>query len=262
MSYLHPEDPYQVAADIIRNAEFGVCMTGAGISTESGIPDFRSPETGLWEKYEPEIYANLENFLRDPRMFWEMAKKIAPNLFKAKPNKAHKVIADLENMGLLRAVITQNVDGLHQAAGSHMVYELHGNVFEFQCVGCHGSYSYKRMLQKIKTEKQFGPMCDVCGMPLKPNVVLFGEDLPRGPWLESVSLAEKCDMFLVCGSSLNVAPACMLPEMALKRNAKVIIINIEPTEIDNQATVVIHEKLASSMEKIHKYILEMEEQHK
>jgi NAD-dependent deacetylase len=99
-------------------------------------------------------------------------------------------------------------------------------------------------------------------MPLKPNVVLFGEDLPRGPWLESVTLAENCDMFMVCGSSLNVAPACMLPEMALKRNAKLIIINIEPTEIDDKADVVIHEKLASSMDRIFNCILEMEEIHK
>ncbi len=255
-------DPHAIVADLIRNSKSCVCLTGAGISTESGIPDFRDPENGLWKKYQPEIYANIETFLKDPTKFWDMAKKIAPNLFKAKPNKAHVALANLERMGLLKAIITQNVDGLHQRAGSRMVLELHGNVFEFECVGCRGSYSYKRMLQKIKTEKVLGPTCDACGLPLKPNVVLFGENLPRGAWLESVSQSEKADVFLVCGSSLNVEPACLLPEIALKHGAKIIILNKDITMLDEQATVTIHEPLSQSMDKIYKLILKAEKDKK
>ncbi len=251
-------NPYATVAELIRNSKSCVCLSGAGISTESGIPDFRDPKNGLWTRYQPEIYANFANFLKDPRLFWEMARKIAPNLFKAKPNKAHIALANLERKGLLKALITQNVDGLHQKAGSRMVFELHGNVFEFECVGCRGSYSYKRMLQKIKTEKFLGPTCDACGAPLKPNVVLFGENLPRGMWLESVSVSEKSDVFIVCGSSLNVMPACTLPEIALKHNAKLIILDKMSTFLDEQATVVIRGPLSESMDKIYKYILKAE----
>lgn len=255
-------NPHETVAQLILNAKFCVCLTGAGISTESGIPDFRDPESGLWAKYQPEIYANYENFLKDPTLFWAMAEKIAPNFFKAKPNQAHIVLANLERDGLLKAIITQNVDGLHQQAGSRMVFELHGNTFEFECIGCHGSYSYKRMQQKIKTEKALGPTCDVCGMPLKPSVVLFGEDIPRGAWLESVSVAEKSDLFLVCGSSLNVAPACTLPGLALKRNSKLVILNQGITELDEQAAVIIREPLASCMEKIYKLIVKAKQNKK
>ena len=213
MSNAVDADPYYIAAELIYNAKYGICLTGAGISTESGIPDFRSPTTGLWAKYEPEIYANLENFLRDPRLFWEMAKKIAPALFRDQTKPMHKILSKLELLGHLKAIITQNVDGLHQAAGSSLVYELHGNVFEYQCVGCRGSYSFKRMQQKVKSERESGPMCDVCGMPLKPNVVLFGEDLPRGIWLESVALSEKCDLFL----SMRILAECC-PRMFIARD--------------------------------------------
>ncbi|MHA1734460.1 MAG: SIR2 family NAD-dependent protein deacylase, partial [Promethearchaeota archaeon] len=158
------------AASLIRGSKHCVVLTGAGMSTESGIPDFRSPG-GLWSQYEPEISANIETFLKDPRQFWKMALKIAPALFKAKPNTGHKVLAKLEDEGYVKAIMTQNIDGLHQKAGNIYVFELHGNIDEMKCVGCGATYSQRMVLDKIKRDKQLPPLCDMCAAPLKPNVV-------------------------------------------------------------------------------------------
>ena len=231
----------QKAADLLLNSKEAIVLTGAGISTESGIPDFRS-EGGIWEKYKPEIYGNIKAFLKDPSKFWDMAQKIAPNLFKAKPNPGHYAIAELEKMGIVKAVITQNIDELHQKAGSIIVYEVHGSVNRFSCLGCNASYTKEQVLRKLKKEKKTGPSCEYCGAPLKPSVVLFGEPLPRFEKFQSQALAQKADVMLIAGSSLSVLPICDLPLYTLREKGKLIIVNDQPTDMDDKAAVVIRHK--------------------
>ena len=171
-----------------------------------------------------------------------MAQKIAPNLFKAKPNPGHYAIAELEKMGIVKAVITQNIDELHQKAGSIIVYEVHGSVNRFSCLGCNASYTKEQVLRKLKKEKKTGPSCEYCGAPLKPSVVLFGEPLPRFEKFQSQALAQKADVMLIAGSSLSVLPICDLPLYTLREKGKLIIVNDQPTDMDDKAAVVIRHK--------------------
>ena len=232
----------QQAANLLFNSKEAIALTGAGISTESGIPDFRS-EGGIWDKYKAEIYGNIQSFLKNPTKFWEMAKKIAPNIFKAKPNLGHYALAELEDLGILKAVITQNIDELHQQSGSVIVYEVHGSVNRFTCFGCKASYTKEQIFRKLKKEKKTGPSCDFCASPLKPSVVLFGEGLPRFEMYQSQALAQKADVMLIAGSSLSVAPICDLPLYTLREKGKLIIVNDEPTDLDEKAEVVINHKI-------------------
>ncbi|MFX0057998.1 MAG: NAD-dependent protein deacylase [Candidatus Heimdallarchaeota archaeon] len=231
----------QQAAELLYNSREAIILTGAGVSTESGIPDFRG-EGGIWEKYKPEIYGNIEAFLRNPAKFWELAQKVAPVLFKAKPNPGHIAITELEKMGIVKAIITQNVDELHQKAGSIIVYEVHGNINRFDCMGCKASYTKEQVLKKLKKEKKSGPSCNFCSAPLKPSVVLFGESLPRFEVYMSQDLAKKADVMLIAGSSLEVAPICDLPLYTLRDGGKLIIINDQPTPLDERAEIVINHK--------------------
>ncbi|MHA1669280.1 MAG: NAD-dependent protein deacylase [Promethearchaeota archaeon] len=231
----------QQAAELLANSKSAIVLTGAGISTESGIPDFRG-EGGIWEKYSVEIYGNIKNFLKNPRKFWEMAEKIAPTLFNAKPNMGHIALAELEKMDIIKGVITQNIDELHQKAGSILVYEVHGNINRFDCFGCHASYTKEQVLRKLKKEKHYPPQCDVCSAPLKPSVTLFGESLPRFEIYQSQALSQKADIMLIAGSSLQVAPVCDLPLYTLREKGKLIIVNDQPTYLDERADVVIHHK--------------------
>ncbi|MFX1315492.1 MAG: NAD-dependent deacetylase [Promethearchaeota archaeon] len=232
------------AAKLLCNSKNAIVLTGAGISTESGIPDFRS-KGGIWDKYDPEIYGNIKSFLRDPSKFWKMAEEIAPSLFNAKPNPGHYAIAELEKMNIIKAIITQNVDELHQKAGAVLVYEVHGNINRFTCLGCRASYTKEQILNKLKKEKKSGPLCDVCAAPLKPSVVLFGENLPKFEIYYSQDIAEKSDVMLIAGSSLTVAPICDLPLYTLRGGGKLIIINDEPTFLDKKAEIVIHKKIGT-----------------
>ncbi|MHA1291230.1 MAG: SIR2 family NAD-dependent protein deacylase [Promethearchaeota archaeon] len=229
------------AAELILNSKHAIALTGAGISTESGIPDFRG-EGGIWEKYKPEIYGNIEAFLKDPSKFWQMAEKIAPKLFRAEPNPGHYALAELEQLNILKAIITQNIDGLHQKAGAVLVYEVHGNINRFNCLGCRASYVKEQVLKKLKKEKRYPPECDICAAPLKPSVVLFGEALPTFEIYQSQALSEKADVMLIAGSSLSVAPVCDLPIITLREGGKLIIVNDKPTHLDEKADVVIHNK--------------------
>ena len=251
----------QHAANLLLNSKEAIALTGAGISTESGIPDFRS-EGGLWEKYKPEIYGNIKSFLKNPKKFWEMAQKIAPNIFKAKPNLGHYALAELENLGILKAIITQNIDELHQQAGSVIVYEVHGSVNRFSCLGCKASYTKEQIYRKLKREKKTGPICDFCAAPLKPSVVLFGEGLPRFEMYQSQALAQKADVMLIAGSSLSVIPVCDLPLYTLREKGKLIIVNDEPTDLDEKAEVVINHKIGKVLplivEEIKKLLKELE----
>ncbi|MFX0106218.1 MAG: NAD-dependent deacetylase [Candidatus Hodarchaeota archaeon] len=235
------KDNIKKAARLLVKSKNAIVLTGAGISTESGIPDFRG-ESGIWEKYKPEIYGNIQAFLKDPSKFWQMAEDIAPTLFNAEPNPGHYAIADLEKKNIVKAVITQNVDGLHQKAGSIIVYEVHGNINRFTCLGCRASYNKEQLLRKLKKGKNSPPVCDFCAAPLKPSVVLFGESLPNFEKYMSIDLAKKADVMLIAGSSLMVAPICDLPIFTLRNGGKIIIINDEPTYLDERAEIVINNK--------------------
>ncbi|MHA2393542.1 MAG: SIR2 family NAD-dependent protein deacylase [Promethearchaeota archaeon] len=228
-------------AMFLLNSKNAIVLTGAGISTESGIPDFRS-EGGIWEKYKPEIYGNIQSFLKDPSKFWKMAEDIAPTLFSAQPNPGHYALAELEKMKIIKAIITQNVDELHQKAGSVIVYEVHGNINRFSCLGCRASYSKDQVLNKLKRKKSSPPLCDYCGVPLRPSVVLFGENLPNFEKYMSIDLAKKADVMLIAGSSLTVAPICDLPVYTLSNEGKLIIVNDHPTQLDNKAEIVINNR--------------------
>ena len=243
-------------AKMIIDAKQTTVLTGAGISTESGIPDFRSPG-GLWEKYAPEIYANIHSFLKNPTKFWEMAEKIAPNIFNAKPNPAHYALAELEKIDKIKAIITQNIDGLHQKAGSVIVYEVHGNIEHLICLGCRSSYPKKQVIKQLKKEKNYPPICDMCGAPLKPSVVLFGEDLPKFEFYQSHALSEKSDLMIVAGSSLEVAPVSEFPNLTIKYGGKLVIINDMPTHMDKKAELVIIGKLGTVLPLIVKKVKEL-----
>ena len=229
------------AAELLFNAKDAIVLTGAGVSTESGIPDFRG-EGGIWEKYKPEIYGNIQAFIKNPAKFWELAEEVAPMLFKAKPNPSHIALAELEKMDIIKAIITQNIDELHQKAGAVIVYEVHGNVNRFTCLGCKASYTKEQVLRKLKKEKNYPPLCDVCTAPLKPSVTLFGESLPTFEIYQSQALSEKADVMLIAGSSLEVVPVSNLPLYTLREGGKLIIVNDQPTYLDEKAEVVIHHK--------------------
>lgn len=229
------------AAKLLFESKSAIALTGAGISTESGIPDFRG-DSGIWKKYRADIYGDFQTFMKDPSKFWEMAQSIAPTIFSAKPNPGHVALAELENIDLLKAIITQNIDELHQKAGAIMVYEVHGNINRFNCFGCKASYNKEQLLQKLKKKKKNPPNCDFCGSPLKPSVVLFGEGLPNFEIFQSRALAKKADIMLIAGSSLTVMPVCDLPLYTLSEGGKLIIVNDEPTDLDERAEIVIHEK--------------------
>jgi NAD-dependent deacetylase len=243
MELLNLEEQKKIrhAAKLLFKSKNAIALTGAGISTESGIPDFRG-DSGIWKKYKAEIYGDFQSFMKDPTKFWEMAQDIAPTLFKAEPNPGHFALAELENMDLLKAIITQNVDELHQKAGAVIVYEVHGNINRFNCFGCKASYNKEQILQKLKKRKKNTPRCDYCGSPLKSSVVLFGEGLPNFEIYQSRALSKKADVMLIAGSSLSVIPVCDLPLYTLSERGKLIIVNDEPTDLDEKAEVVIHEK--------------------
>lgn len=232
------------AAKLLLNSKYAIVLTGAGISTESGIPDFRGDD-GIWKKYPIETFGTLKSLLLDPSKFWKMAEEIAPNLFNAKPNTGHYAIAELEKMNIVKSIITQNVDELHQKAGAVLVYEVHGNINRYSCLGCRASYTKQQVLNKLKKEKNSPPLCDVCAAPLKPSVVLFGESLPKFEIYYSQDVAKKSDVMLIVGSSLSVAPVCDLPLYTLREGGKLIIINDEPTLLDSKAEVVIHNKIGT-----------------
>lgn len=231
------------AANILVNAKHAIAFTGAGISTESGIPDFRGPQ-GLWKQVSPEV-ATIDYFLEHPKEFWLFYRMRMSALFTAKPNKAHYAVAELERMGVIKAVVTQNVDGLHQAAGSGNVIELHGTMKRAVCVACGRVYPMEEVVRKIDGG-QIPPLCDACGGVLKPDVVLFGE--PVKDFDRARELAFMSDAVLVIGSSLTVYPAAYIPIFVKEMGGKVIIINMEPTELDYLADVSIRCKAGEAME--------------
>ena len=231
------------AADMIRECKQGVALTGAGISTPSGIPDFRSTDSGLWEKYDPFEVASLSSFRYHPEIFFNWLRSLAGEIMQAQPNPAHSGLASLERGGFIRTIITQNIDGLHQRAGSTQVLEVHGGLSTLTCVSCYHQVSADEYNEAYLKQGMI-PRCEGCGSILKPDVVLFGEQLPVRTWLKAQEVSKKCDLMIVAGSSLEVLPVAGLPMRAIENGAHLIIINRSKTYLDVRADVVFSEDVA------------------
>lgn len=232
------EEKIREVAELIRQSRRMVAFTGAGHSTSSGIPDFRSPHSGLWVKDDPMLVASIWAFRLNPHNFYDWIRPMVDTLTKAKPNPAHVALAELERMGHLQVVITQNIDDLHQRAGSQHVLELHGHMREATCVRCYKKISVGPEVEELIRNGQV-PCCE-CGGVIKPDVILFGEQLPIRTLNQAMEEARNCDLILVAGSSLEVTPAADIPYLAVDCGAKAIMVNLEPTAFDTRADIVIH----------------------
>ncbi len=234
------------AAELIRSAGYAVAFTGAGISTPSGIPDFRSANTGLWMKNDPMEVASLSAFRRRPEVFFNWLRPLARGILQAKPNPAHYGLAHLENAGRLKAIITQNIDGLHQKAGARNVIEVHGSVARMECLKCGESYPAEQFAGEFMVEGKI-PRCARCDAILKPSITLFEEMLPQKAWNQAENACRRADLILVVGSSLEVTPAAYLPMYALENNARLILINLTATPLDRRADVLLRSDAAEAV---------------
>ena len=223
-------------AGLLREAERAVVLTGAGISVPSGIPDFRSPGTGLWENVNPMEVAHIDAWRRDPDRFWSFYGQRFASLTEKVPNEAHLVIAELERRGLVRAVITQNIDRLHRLAGSERLIEVHGSIDRSVCMECGGMVSLDRVVELL-TEADGAPLCEACVAPLKPDVVLFGELLPEQALAEAQQLAMDADLMICVGSSLEVHPVAGLPAITHGGGGRLVLVTQGPTPYDRDAEV-------------------------
>lgn len=230
------------AAALVRSARHAVALTGAGVSTPSGIPDFRSPEYGLWERNDPMVVASIWSFRMNPQIFYDWIRPIAERLLTAQPNPAHVALAHLEQRGCLKAIITQNVDGLHQRAGAGHVLEVHGHMRHAMCIRCYKEVPAMSLVARFLLTGR-APYCE-CGGVFKPNVILMGEQLPVRVLNEAIDHMKRCDLLLIAGSSLEVVPVADLPLLAIQNGARLIIINREATDFDPQAEVIIREDVA------------------
>jgi len=237
------------AADIIRASQRAVVLTGAGISTPSGIPDFRSADSSLWGKFDPFEVASLISFRYNPLRFYEWMRNLAEIIIQAQPNQAHYDIALLEELGLVQTVITQNIDGLHQRAGSKKVLQTHGSLQSVSCIRCYQNYPAGDFIVNYLGNGQI-PICPSCGGILKPDLVLMGEQLPVQIWLQAQEASKSCDLMIVAGSSLEVLPVAGLPMQALQNGAHLILINYSETYLDPRADVVLHENVAEIFPRI------------
>ncbi len=225
----------QRVADLLRESRSTVVLTGAGVSVPSGIPDFRSPGTGLWENVDPFEVAHIDAFHADTARFWSFYRPRLGQLASKRPNAAHLALAELESRGLIDGVITQNIDRLHGAAGSRNVVEVHGSIATSSCTTCSASYPEAALGDLFGAEGV--AYCDLCNGKVKPDVVLFGELLPDRAMAEATQLCERADLVICVGSSLEVYPVAGLPSTALNRGAKLAIITQGPTPYDPDATV-------------------------
>jgi NAD-dependent deacetylase len=234
------------AADLLRSSRYAVALTGAGISTPSGIPDFRSPGSGLWERFDPMEVASLSAFRRNPRRFFAWARPLASSIQAARPNSAHLALVRLEKCGLLKAVITQNIDGLHRRAGSKTVLEVHGSLDTLTCTRCGRQMDAAPCLNDFLNSGVI-PRCPACGAVAKPDIVLFGEMLPLEVWQRAMGHIQNCDLVLVAGTSLEVAPVSDLPLLAIDHGAHLLIFNREPSGLDARADVILRGDLVETL---------------
>jgi len=233
----------EFAADLFRQSKHAVVLSGAGLSTPSGIPDFRSTGSGLWSSDEPMEVASLHTFRTSPEKFFQWFRPLAGQIFNAKPNPAHFALTELQKAGHMDFVITQNIDSLHQKAGSEHVIETHGTMQTLTCTQCYHQVQAVTYLGPfIETGKI--PRCPKCAQILKPDVIFFGEQLPQTAWFKAQREARQCELMMVVGSSLEVLPVAGLPMQALDRGAHLIIINNSPTYLNLRADVAILEDVA------------------
>jgi NAD-dependent deacetylase len=231
------------AASLIRSASHVVALTGAGVSTPSGIPDFRSPDSGLWTVMDPLAVASIWGFHAHPEVFYRWFMPLARQIREAQPNRAHLALAEMEQAGHLNLLLTQNIDGLHQSAGSQHVVELHGHLRSATCLDC----GARAVLEEAWRQVQDGqvPRCRHCNGLVKPDATLFGEPLDYESLKAAQQAALRCDVLLVAGSSLEVEPAADLPHLARRRGAHVVLVNRQPTLADAIAEVIIRGDVAT-----------------
>jgi NAD-dependent deacetylase len=240
-----PPDPIAQAAALLARAQRAVALTGAGLSTESGIPDFRSPG-GVWERFRPIEYQEFLASHAARKEHWRYKQATVPVMLAAVPNAAHVALAELEAAGRLHAVITQNIDALHQRAGNRRVLELHGTNLEAVCLQCAARVSIGAALAQLDHGAEV-PACLACGGWLKPATVSFGQALPADVLQEAATLARESDCLLALGSSLLVQPAASLPGLAQHHGAALIIINLGATPYDDAADVVVHARVGEAL---------------
>jgi NAD-dependent deacetylase len=241
------------AAELIKHATHAIALTGAGISTRSGIPDFRGTGSGLWTKVDPMQVASIWSFLEHPENFYNWIRPLSKTMLDAQPNAAHYALAELETLGRLRTLITQNIDNLHQRAGSVHVLEVHGHLRQATCIRCYTLVEAQPYIERF-VEDGVIPICPTCGGVLKPNVTLFGETPPVRVLYQAQQEAEKCDVMLVAGSSLEVMPVGELPFLAHRHGARVIIVNNAATPMDRYAAVVLRDDVVVALPKIVEYV--------
>jgi len=236
-------------AEMIQNANKILVFTGAGLSTESGIPDFRSPG-GIWEKYDPSdfYFQKIVSDINARGKYWEMSSDLYDTIKNAQPNTAHLAIKALEDAGKLLAVVTQNIDHLHHKAGNHPdnIIELHGTAFSVSCLSCEKIYDRDEIERRLQTGIR-APSCDVCGGILKPDTISFGQSMPEKKMARSIENAEACDLCMVLGSSLVVQPAASVPAHAAGRGAALLIINRDPTPLDGDADLIINMSVSKAL---------------
>ena len=236
------QEQIQDAAELMQQARQIVVLTGAGISTESGIPDFRSPDS-IWRHQPPVSYHDFISRAEARQNYWQTRRNLSARVSAARPNAAHKALVELEKRQVLLGVVTQNFDGLHQDAGipAERVVEIHGTSRAAACTLCGARSSISDLQQRIDAG-EIDPRCPSCGGYLKAATILFGQRVPEAELARAKELAKSCDLFLVVGSSLKVMPAARLPWLALSRNIPLIIVNLQPTPLDDYADVIISEK--------------------
>ncbi len=235
----------ETLANWLASTQKALAFTGAGISTESGIADFRSPG-GVWSRHRP---VDFQDFLTDPderRRFWQIRKESIPEFLAAKPNAGHVALARLEADGRLMAVITQNIDELHQRAGSRRVLEIHGTAMKVHCLSCNQRWGCEEIQARLEAGEE-EITCDACDGLAKSMTVSFGQELPAAVWMESAQLCRNCELLLALGSSLVVHPAATLPETAKRHGARLVIINREPTPLDPIADLVFHAPIGQTL---------------
>jgi NAD-dependent deacetylase len=237
-------------AELLGSAGRVLALTGAGISVPSGIPDFRSPGTGLWANVDPMEVAHIEVFMRDPERFWRFYGQRFAALRGKEPNGAHHALVELERRGIVEAVVTQNIDGLHRLAGTRDLIEVHGTIGTSSCLECGERVELAEVRARLEAAPDGVPRCASCGAALKPDVVLFGELLPEAALARASALAAQADLLLCVGSSLEVYPVAQLPQITLSAGGAVALVTMGPTPYDGDAVVKLDGDVVEELEAV------------
>ncbi|MFX1379285.1 MAG: NAD-dependent deacetylase [Promethearchaeota archaeon] len=243
------EEKIDKLAQLIINSKNIIALTGAGMSTESNISDFRTPGSGLWEKVDPYEFASIHSYIANTRKNLQFMLETGKQIFRARPNIGHKTLTRLQKLGKLKGILTQNIDRLHHKAKTKNIVELHGNAYEAKCMTCGQVFEITVMVNQVMKGKSY-PSCEKCRGLLKPNAIFFGEQLESETLEAADKMLEGCDLLLVLGSSLVVYPAAWYPARVLSQGAKLAIINIQETDMDSAAKVVIHEKIGNILPEV------------